>query len=179
MLQKVVAETPGAVAAYKESARVKMALGRRPTRWATPPPRPRIAEGDPEAAALAVETTVARALDYVAAQKADLAVQDLTRLRDGNPDSVAVRVGLAQALVATRQADAAIVELQKAVELAPSAGGGALPARPRAAPQKQNAAGRCRRSRRRWPPIPATPTTASAWAPRWWTPSNTTARWRS
>lgn len=79
-----------------------------------------LAEGDPEVAALAVETAVARALDYVASQKPDLAVQDLTRLRDSHPDSVVVRLGLARALIAKRQADAAIVELQKAAELAPA-----------------------------------------------------------
>jgi len=79
-----------------------------------------LAEGDPEVAALAVETAVARALDYVAAQQADLAVQDLTQLREKHADSVVVRLGLARALIAKRQADAAIVELQKAVELSPT-----------------------------------------------------------
>jgi len=119
LLQKVVAESPGAVAAYKESARVKMALGRGADAMADGALAAALAEGDPEVAALAVETAVARALDYVAAQKPDLAVQDLTRLRDSHPDAVAVRLGLARALIAKRQAAAAIVELQKAVELAP------------------------------------------------------------
>jgi tetratricopeptide (TPR) repeat protein len=121
LLQKVVAENPGAVDAYKESARVKMALGRGAEAMGDAATAAALAEDDPEAAALAQETAVARALDYVAAQKADLAVQDLTRLRDSHPDSVAVRVGLAKALIANRQADAAIVELQKAVELSPGA----------------------------------------------------------
>ena len=120
LLQRVVAQSPGAVAAYKESARVKMALGRGADAMADGATAAALAEGDPEVAALAVETAVAGALDYVASQKADLAVQDLTRLRDSHPDSVVVRLGLARALIATRKADAAIVELQKAVEIAPA-----------------------------------------------------------
>jgi tetratricopeptide (TPR) repeat protein len=120
LLQKVVAQSPGAVAAYKESARVKMALGRGTDAMGDAATAAALAEGDPEAQALALEATVARALDYVASQKADLAVQDLTKLRDSNPDSVAVRLGLAKALIATRKADAAILELQKAVEIAPT-----------------------------------------------------------
>jgi tetratricopeptide (TPR) repeat protein len=120
LLQKVVAETPAAAAAYKESARVKIALGRGQDAMGDAATAAAIAEGDPEAALLAEEATVARALDYVAAQKPDLAVQDLTKLRDANPSSVPVRMGLARALIAKRQPDAAIVELQKAVELAPA-----------------------------------------------------------
>jgi tetratricopeptide (TPR) repeat protein len=120
LLQKVVTDTPGAVAAYKESARVKMALGRGADAMADGALAMALAEGDPEVVALAVETTVARSLDYVAAQKPDLAVQDLTKLRDSQPDAVAVRLGLAKALIAKRQTDAAIVELKKAVELAPA-----------------------------------------------------------
>ncbi len=120
LLQKIVAESPGAVAAYKESARVKMALGRGADAMADGATAAALAEGDPEVAALAVDTAVAGALDYVASQQADLAVQDLTRLRDSHPDSVVVRLGLARALIAKRQPDAAIVELQKAVELAPA-----------------------------------------------------------
>lgn len=120
LLQKVVADSPGAVAAYKESARVKMALGRGADAMADGAMAAALAEGDPEVAALAVETAVARALDDVAAQKPDLAVQDLTRLRDSNPDAVVVRLGLAKALIAKRQIDAAVLELQKAVELAPA-----------------------------------------------------------
>ncbi len=119
LLQKVIAASPGAVPAYKESARVKMALGRGADAMGDGATAAALAEDDPEAAALAVETAVAGALDFVAAQKADLAVQDLTRLRDTHPDSAVVRLGLAKALVARRQVDAAIVELRKAVEIAP------------------------------------------------------------
>ncbi len=120
ILQKIIAASPGAVAAYKESARVKMALGRGAEAMGDGATAAALAEGDPEVAALAVETAVAGALDFIAAQKADLAVQDLMRLRDANPDSAVVRLGLARALIATRKPDAAIVELQKAVEIAPA-----------------------------------------------------------
>jgi tetratricopeptide (TPR) repeat protein len=49
----------------------------------------------------------------------DMAIQTLTALRDREPNLAAARVGLAKALVAKRQPDAAIVELQKAVEIEP------------------------------------------------------------
>jgi tetratricopeptide (TPR) repeat protein len=49
----------------------------------------------------------------------DLAIQDLTALRDQNPNLAVARVGLAKALIAKRQPDAAIPELQKAIELDP------------------------------------------------------------
>jgi predicted Zn-dependent protease len=97
-----------------------MALGRGTDAMGDGATAAALAEGDPEVAALAVETAVAGALDFVAAQKADLAVQDLTKLRDAHPDSAVVRVGLARALIASRKPDAAIAELQKAVEMAPT-----------------------------------------------------------
>jgi tetratricopeptide (TPR) repeat protein len=141
LLQKVVAETPAAVAALKESARAKIALGRGQDAMADAATAAAIAEGDPEAAMLAEEITVARALDYLAANKAGLAVQDLTKLRDASPTSVPVRVGLARALIANRQADAAIVELQKAVELAPTSAEANYQLGLAQHVQKQNAAG--------------------------------------
>jgi Tfp pilus assembly protein PilF len=55
----------------------------------------------------------------VGAGQADLAVQDLTQLRDQNPGSAAVRLGLGRAQIARRDADGALAELQKAVELDP------------------------------------------------------------
>jgi tetratricopeptide (TPR) repeat protein len=120
LLQKVVMETPAAAAAYIELARVKIALGRSQDAMGDAATAAAIAEGNPEAALVAEETTVARALEYIAANKPDFAVQDLTKLRDASPSSVPVRVGLARALIAKRQTDAAIVELQKAVELSPA-----------------------------------------------------------
>ena len=45
---------------------------------------------------------MASALQSLAQGQTDLAVSDLTQLRDKNPDSVAVRLGLAKAQVARR-----------------------------------------------------------------------------
>ena len=78
-----------------------------------------MAENDPEAQALVQEVTVATALSLATQGQVDLAIQDLTALRDKNPDLAAARLGLGKALVIKRQADAAIVELKKAVELDP------------------------------------------------------------
>jgi tetratricopeptide (TPR) repeat protein len=65
---------------------------------------------------------VAQALSDLASGQTDMAIQTLTALRDKEPNLVAARVGLAKAQVAKHQPDAAIVELQKAVELAPADG---------------------------------------------------------
>jgi tetratricopeptide (TPR) repeat protein len=79
-----------------------------------------LAEGDAEAQRLVQETTVAKSLDEAARGNVDIAIQDLTKLRDQQPESAIVRVGLARALVLKRQADAALAELTKAVQLDPS-----------------------------------------------------------
>jgi tetratricopeptide (TPR) repeat protein len=119
MLKKVIDSSPGAVEAYMEMARVKIALGRSQEALADANLAAAMAENDPEAQALVVEVKVARALQDVSAGQIDLAVQDLTQLRDQNPGSAAVRLGLGRAQIARRDAAGALVELQKAVELDP------------------------------------------------------------
>jgi tetratricopeptide (TPR) repeat protein len=120
MLQKVIEAAPGAVDAYKESARVKIAMNRAADAVADAATAAALAENDPEAQKLVREVTVATALDNVARGQAELAVQDLTQLRDKEPEQAEVRIGLARALIAQRKADAALAELQKAVELDPA-----------------------------------------------------------
>jgi tetratricopeptide (TPR) repeat protein len=121
LLAKVLAAAPGAVEAYKESARVKMAMGKPDQAFGDASTAAAMAEGDADAQALVQEVTVARSLALLAQGQTDLAVQDLTALRDQNPNSAVVRVGLAKALIAKRQADPAVAELKKAVELDPKA----------------------------------------------------------
>ncbi len=120
MLKQVLAEAPGAIDAYKESARVKMALKRGTEAMEDAATAAVLAEGDLEAQRLVQEATVAKALEEAARGNVDVAIQDLTRLRDEKPDSATVRVGLARALVLKRQADPALAELTKAVELDPA-----------------------------------------------------------
>lgn len=119
MLRQVLADAPGAVDAYKESARVKLALRRGTEAMEDAATAAVLAEGDAEAQVLVQEATVAKALEQAARGNVDLAIQDLTKLRDEKPDSATVRVGLARALVLKRQADPALAELQKAVALEP------------------------------------------------------------
>jgi len=119
MLAQVIEASPGAVVAYKEMARVKMAQNRPREALADANLAAAVAENDPEAQALVVEVRVAGALQSLAAGQADLAVSDLMQLRDQNPESVAVRLGLAKAQVARRDVAGALAELQKAVELDP------------------------------------------------------------
>jgi tetratricopeptide (TPR) repeat protein len=119
LLQKVIEATPGAVDAYKESARVKLALNRASEAVADASIAAAMAENDPDAKRLAIEVKAAKALDFIAQGQPALAVQDLTALRDENPDVAEVRLALAKAMVAQRQADPAIAELTKAVEINP------------------------------------------------------------
>jgi tetratricopeptide (TPR) repeat protein len=119
LLEKAIAAAPGAVDAYKESARVKIAIGRGADALGDALTAAALAENDPEAARVAQEATVAKALVYVAQNQPDLAIQDLTALRDQHPDLALARVGLGRAYAAKRDIPAAIAELQKAVELDP------------------------------------------------------------
>ena len=119
LLAKVIADAPGAVEAYKESARVKLALNKPQEAMGDAATAAAMAEGDADAQALVQEVTVAKSLSLLSQGQVDIAVQDLTALRDQNPTLAVARLGLAKALIAKRQVDAAIVELKKAVELDP------------------------------------------------------------
>ena len=99
--------------------RVKIALGRAQEAMGDAATAAAMAENDKEAQALVQEVTVATALGLANSGQVDLAIQDLTALRDKDPDLAAARLGLGRALVMKRQPDAAIVELKKAVELDP------------------------------------------------------------
>ena len=119
LVKGAVERAPGAVEAYKESARTKLALGMADDAVGDASLAAAMAEKDPDAQALSLEVQTAKALGSLRQGNVDMAIQDLTTLRDQNPQSAAVRVGLGKALAAKRQADAAIVELQKAAELDP------------------------------------------------------------
>ena len=122
LLQKVIAAAPGAVDAYKESARVKLALNRPAEAFGDASTAAAMAENDADAQKLVREVTVARSLDAVRTGQVDTAIQDLVALRDKEPNDADIRVGLAKAYIAKRQADPAVAELQKAVELDPANG---------------------------------------------------------
>ncbi len=119
MLKKVVDASPGAIDAHKELARVMIAMGRAQEALGEANLAAAMAENDPDAQKLVLEVKVARALQDLGQGQTDLATQDLTQLRDQNPDSAAVRLGLGRAQIARRDAAAAVPELQKAVELEP------------------------------------------------------------
>jgi tetratricopeptide (TPR) repeat protein len=119
LLKKAIDASPGAVEAHKEMARVKIALGRAQEGLADANLAAAMAENDPEAQALVTEVKVARALEDLGAGRTDLAIKDLTQLRDQDPNSAAIRLGLGRAQIARRDGDAALAELQKAVELDP------------------------------------------------------------
>jgi tetratricopeptide (TPR) repeat protein len=119
MLQKAIESAPGAVDAYMESARVKLALNRAQEAQGDAAIAAALAEKDPEAQRLVKQVSVAKALGYITSNQLDLAIQELTALRDQDPAFADARVGLAKAYIAKRQPDAAIVELNKAIESDP------------------------------------------------------------
>jgi tetratricopeptide (TPR) repeat protein len=119
LLAQVLEASPGAIEAYKEMARVKIALGRAQEALGDASMAAAMAPDDATAQALAIEVRVARAVEDMKAGNTALAEQDLTRLRDEYPESPEVRLGLARAQLVRRDADAAIAELTKAVELDP------------------------------------------------------------
>jgi tetratricopeptide (TPR) repeat protein len=119
LLAAVIDKAPGAVEAYKEMARTKIALGRTDEAVGDAATAAAMSENDPDAHTLVEEITVAKALAQVARGETELAIQDLTMARDRAPESAAIRFGLAQALLARRMNDPALVELQKTVELDP------------------------------------------------------------
>jgi tetratricopeptide (TPR) repeat protein len=119
LLTALTAKMPGAVEAYKELARTKLALGRPDDAVSDAAIAAAMSEGDLDAQRLNLEVTVAKSMALVASGQGDLAIQDLQAARDKNPDAGFVRLGLAKALIARRQADLALVELKKAVELEP------------------------------------------------------------
>jgi len=119
LLAQVIEASPGAVAAYMEMARVKLALDRAPEALGDASIAAAMAENDPEAQALVLEVKVARALQDLRQGNHALAEQDLTQLRGEHPESARVRLALARAQLERRDVDAAIVELTRAVELEP------------------------------------------------------------
>ncbi len=119
LAQKVIASAPGAIEAYKESARAKIVLGRPEDALGDAATAAAMAEGDADARQLADEVTIARALAAVSRGQIDGAIRDLTALRDLKPEWAPARVGLGKALIAKRQGDAALAELTKAVQLSP------------------------------------------------------------
>jgi tetratricopeptide (TPR) repeat protein len=119
LLTQVIGASPDAVEAYKEMARVKIALDRIPEALGDALMVARLTGKEADDEPLVLEVKVARALQDLRSGNAALAEQDLTQLSKEHPESVEVHFGLARAQLERRDADAAIVELQKVVELDP------------------------------------------------------------
>ena len=74
MLAKAIETAPGAVEAYKESARVKLALNRAQEAQGDAAIAAALAEGDPDAQKLLKQVSVGRGLSFIAQNQLDLAV---------------------------------------------------------------------------------------------------------
>jgi tetratricopeptide (TPR) repeat protein len=117
ILQKVIDWAPGAVGAYLEAARSKLALGRAVDAGADAQTAAALAESDPEAQALVKEVGVEAALVHLKANEIDIANQDLVALLSKEPNYAPAHVGLARVLMAKRQLDPAGAELETALKL--------------------------------------------------------------
>jgi tetratricopeptide (TPR) repeat protein len=124
ILKAIQDKAPWLSDAYGESVRVKMALGQyvEALEDATTATYLPSVDAAAEAAAkqLVVEVKIARALDDVRQGRANLAIDDLKQLRDEQPKSVEVRIGLARAYFEHRDIELAIAELNKTIEIAPN-----------------------------------------------------------
>lgn len=119
LLAQLIEELPGAIDAYKESARVKLALNRPADALADATLAATMAEHDTDARRLQHEAAVAKALDDAARGQGEFALADLQRLLGDAPDSAALLVGRGRVYVALRQPDAALLELRQAVAAEP------------------------------------------------------------
>lgn len=119
IVQGVLEKVPGAVAAYKESARIKVALGKAQDALGDASTAAAMNEKDLDAQRLLVEVQVAKAFELVAKGDTEFALQDLQALKQSNPGSAAIALALGKVHIARRQADLAIPELQRATELDP------------------------------------------------------------
>jgi tetratricopeptide (TPR) repeat protein len=119
LLQDVLEAAPGAASAYKESARVKAALGRMDEAATDAIVAAGMVEGDADAQKLAHEMAVEKAVGEALRGGADFAIQDLTAMREQAPKSAELAVGLARVHMVKRDAAAAGAALKEALTLAP------------------------------------------------------------
>ena len=143
-------------------ARQDRAGPRRRRRWATPPPPPPWPRTIPEAKRSCTEATVAKALEYVAAEpgRPRHPGPHQAARREPRPGRRPRRPGHAP-MWPSRQADPAVEGAAQGGRARPGQRGGAVPARVRAAHAEARRGRRaCPPTRRRWRPTPATSTTA-------------------
>jgi tetratricopeptide (TPR) repeat protein len=120
ILKALQDRTPWLAAVYGENVRVKLALGQYVQALEDATTASYLPGADEAAATQLVnEVKIARAVDDVRNGRANLAIDDLKQLREEQPRSVEVRVGLAKAYVENREIDAAVAELNKTIEMAP------------------------------------------------------------
>ena len=122
ILKALQERTPWLAEVYRENVRIKLALGQYVEALEDASTASYLPGVDETAAGQLVdEVKIARAFDDVRNGRANLAIDDLKQLREEKPRSVEVRIGLAKAYMENREADAALAELNKAIEMAPNA----------------------------------------------------------
>jgi tetratricopeptide (TPR) repeat protein len=119
LLKTLIEKAPSATAAYKESARVKLALGRPNEASADALAASSLAEGDAEARRLINEIAVERALADGRKGDVAFALQRLSAMLQQDPQSAELQVGIGRLQILKRDPAAAIAALQAAQKSAP------------------------------------------------------------
>lgn len=120
LAKAVIEALPGVIEAYKESARVLLALSRPEEALADATLAAVMAEGDDEARRLRDECAVAKALQLALKGQAVYAVPELERLIGESARPAALWVGVGRVRIIQRQPAEALAALAKAVEADPS-----------------------------------------------------------
>jgi tetratricopeptide (TPR) repeat protein len=120
LVKAILEQAPGVVEAYKESARVKVALGRASEAMGDAATASALAENDPDTPRLQQELAVGRAVELIAVNRLDEALAELKKVVDADPSAAEAqfRMGYIHH-VRKRDAAAALPYLEKAVAAAP------------------------------------------------------------
>jgi tetratricopeptide (TPR) repeat protein len=121
LVKAILEQAPGVVEAYKESARVKIALGRASEATGDVATAAALSENDPDARHLSLEVSVGRAVELIALNRPDEALAELKKVTEGDPAFAEAhfRTGWIYH-VRKRDAAAALPHLEKAVAAAPA-----------------------------------------------------------
>lgn len=119
LVRAVIEAQPGIIEAYKESARVQLALDRPEEALAEATLAAVMAEGDAEAQRLRDECAVAKAVQLAGRGQGSYALPELERLIGESAQPAGLWVGVGRVRIIQRQPAEALVALAKAVEADP------------------------------------------------------------
>jgi tetratricopeptide (TPR) repeat protein len=121
LVKAILEQAPGVVEAYKESARVKIALGRASEAMGDAATAAALSENDPDTPRLAQELAVGRAVELIALNRLDEALAELKKVADADPKAAEAHYRIGHTYqVRKRDAASALPYLEKAVAADPA-----------------------------------------------------------